>query len=80
MPGKGDSGLMVCQPEPGRLKKILPGPGLVFTLEMASRNEPGPLSLALFTVKTTASLFLTAKTPKTAVTRTATERRPILLK
>ncbi len=41
---------MVCTPVPGRLNKIVCGPGLALTLRMACRKEPGPESLVLETV------------------------------
>lgn len=47
--GNALSGWMVYGP-PGMLKLIVSGPAVLFAVPMASRKEPGPLSLVLLTI------------------------------
>src|SRR5262245_46159355 len=44
--------MMTWLPAPGMLKRMVSAPGLALALVMAWRNDPGPASLVLLTVKT----------------------------
>jgi hypothetical protein len=42
---------IVCTPEPGMLKEMLSGPGVVLAASMALRSDPRPVSDAVVTGK-----------------------------
>src|SRR5437667_6008644 len=48
--GSADAGLIVWTPAPGMLKLIVSVPGVLLAQLIASRSEPGPVSLVPMTI------------------------------